>query len=50
MRGEEELLSRGVEEGSDEGWTEMVEVREDGDGLKGGEMKDAVRVGFTKSF
>lgn len=49
-RGEEELLSRGAEEESDDGWTEMVEVREDGVGLKGGEMKDGVRVGFTKSF
>lgn len=49
-RGEEELLSRGVGEESDDGWTEMVEVREDGVGLKGGEMKDGVRVGFTKSF
>lgn len=50
MRGEEELLSSGAEEGSDDGWTEMVDVRDDGVGLKGGEMKDAARVGFAKSF
>lgn len=50
VRGEEELLSRGPEEESDDGWTEMVGVREDGAGLKGGDMKDGARVGFTKSF
>lgn len=50
VRGEEELLSSGAEEESDDGWTEMGEVRDDGVGLKGGEMKDGARVGFTKSF
>lgn len=50
MRGEEALLSSVAEEESDDGWAEMVEVREDGVGLKGGEMKDGASVCFTKSF
>lgn len=49
MRGEE-LLRRGVEEERDEEWTEMVGVREDGVGVKGVEMKEGARGGFTNSF
>lgn len=50
VRGEEELPSRGAEGESCAGCTEMVEVREDGVGLKGGEMKGGARGGFTRSF
>lgn len=49
VRGEE-LLRRGVEEERDEEWTEMVGVREDGVGVKGVEMKEGARDGFTNSF
>lgn len=49
MRGEE-LLRRGVEGVRDDEWTEMVGVREDGVGVKGVEMKDGARVGFSSSF